>query len=140
MASDFTIKKANEDALVLKDVKGKVKLIHFWVSWSIPCRQENINLLKIYQTYHTKGLEIISISLDHNKMEWLKAVGHNGMIWENGSDLKGQQSEIARLFFVKKLPYSLLLDEDNVIVAKNLQGNILQEKIAKLLKKQQIKK
>ena len=85
-------------------------------------------------------MEIISISLDHNKMEWLKAVGEDGMIWENGSDLKGQQSEIARLFFVKKLPYSLLLDEDNVIVAKNLQGNILQEKIAKLLKKQQIKK
>ena len=99
-------------------MKGKVKLIHFWVSWSIPCRQENINLLKIYQTYHTKGLEIISISLDHNKMEWLKAVGEDGMIWENGSRLERSAIRNCSFVFVKKLPYSLLLDEDNVIVAK----------------------
>ena len=134
VAPDFTIKKNDGNSIVLRNTKGKVKLIHFWASWSIPCRQENISLLKIYQKYHTKGLEIISISLDNNRMEWLKAVGEDGMIWENGSDLNGGESEIARLFFVKNLPHSLLLDENNVIVAKNLRDDALREKIAEQLK------
>lgn len=135
IAPDFVVKKWEGDSISLYGVQGKVKLLHFWSSGNSVCRQENVELLKIYNKYHSKGFEIFSISLDDNKQVWKKAILEDGMIWKNGSDLKGPDaSEIVRLYFVKNIPHSLLLDADNRIVAKDLSGKSLQKKIAELLK------
>ena len=116
------------------DIKGKVKLIDFWASWCGPCRGENPHVVEIYKEYHPKGLEIFGVSLDNNKEAWVKAIADDGLVWKHGSDLKGWQSAPAKLYSVTGIPHTILLDENNKIIAKNLRGDELKQKIAELLK------
>lgn len=134
VAPDFTVTTVDGSALTLSGIKGKVKILDFWASWCKPCREENVNLLKLYKKYQTDGLEIISISIDDNKKAWEKAIDEDGMIWLNGSDLKGQNSDVARKYFLKAIPHTILLDENNKIIAKDLRGDELRKKVAELLK------
>ncbi|RGY13312.1 AhpC/TSA family protein [Butyricimonas virosa] len=133
-APDFTAMTPEGDTLSLHQVKGKVKLLDFWASWCNPCRQENPNMLKLYQKYQSKGLEIISFSLDNDPRAWKKAIEEDGMVWKHFSDLKAQGSPIAAMYNLMSIPYTLLLDENNKIVGKNLRGAQLQKKVAELLK------
>lgn len=135
VAPDFVLQTPRGDSITLKNVTGKLKLIDFWASWCGPCRQEMPNLIKIYQKYHPMGFEILGISLDDNKQQWVRAIGEDGNTWLNGSDLKGQNSDVAREYFVRNIPHTLLLDENNVIIAKDLRGDALRKKVAELLKK-----
>lgn len=135
VAPDFTARTPEGDTLSLHQVKGKLKLIDFWASWCGPCRQENPNMLKLYQKYHPKGLEIISVSLDDNEAAWKKAIAEDGMIWKHVSELAGPASKIAQTYLLKSIPYTILVDENNKIIAKDLRGNQLQKKIAEILKK-----
>lgn len=135
VAPDFVLQTPQGDTITLEQVKGKVKLIDFWASWCGPCRQEMPNLIKIYQKYHPTGFEIISISLDDDRQKWVRAIGEDGNTWLNGSDLKGQYSDVAREYFVRNIPHTLLLDENNVIIAKDLRGDALRKKVAELMKK-----
>lgn len=135
VAPNFTARTPEGDTLSLYSVKGKVKLIDFWASWCGPCRKENPNVLKMYQKYHPKGLEIISVSLDDKEQAWKKAIDEDGLIWKHVSELAGQQSQIAQMYLLRTIPYTILLDENNVIIDKNLRGSQLQKKVAELLKK-----
>ena len=135
VAPDFSARTPEGDTLSLHGVKAKVKLIDFWASWCAPCRQENPNLLRMYQKYHSKGLEIISVSLDDKEQAWKKAIDEDGLIWKHVSELAGPQSRIAQMYLLKSIPYTILVDENNVIVGKNLRGAQLQKKVAELLKK-----
>ena len=114
--------------------KDGYTLIDFWASWCNPCRQENPNILKLYQKYQSKGLEIISFSLDNDPRAWKKAIEEDGMIWKHFSDLKAQGSPIASMYNLMSIPCTFLLDENNKIVGKNLRGAQLQKKVAELLK------
>ena len=120
---------------VIENPANKYTLVDFWASWCLPCRQENVNLIKIYKRYRPKGLEIISVSIDDNKQAWLSAIGQDGCDWKNVSDLKGGQSEIAADYCVKGIPCTFILDGENRIVAKNLRGKDLEKKIDEMLKK-----
>ena len=135
VAPDFKAPLSEGGVLTLHETKGKVKVIDFWASWCQPCRKENVNLLSIYKHYRPKGLEIISVSLDNDKQAWLKAIGQDGCYWKCVSDLKGKASEIAAAYNVTAIPYTLILDEENRIIAKNLRGKALENKIAEMLKK-----
>lgn len=92
-------------------------------------------MIRLYKKFHGKGLEVLSISLDDNKSKWVQAIMEDGLPWLNGSDLKGQASEVARMYGVRSIPFVLLLDEDNRVIAKNIHGNELVKKIGELLKK-----
>ena len=133
VAPDFKGVTLNGDTLSLPGIKARVKLLDFWASWCEPCRRETPNVRKIYQKYHDKGLEIIGVSLDDKKQEWAKAMKNDKVTWPNVSDLKGKNSEIAARYFIRGIPHTILLDEDNRIVAKNLRGKALEKKIAELL-------
>lgn len=136
IAPDFTAQTPEGNKFTLHGTIGEVKLLTFWTSWSIACRQENVELISIYQKYRPRGLEIISVSLDDNLEDWKKAIGEDGMIWENASDLKGlSASPIAKTYFIQMLPYTLLLDKENRIIAKDLHGNELRKVIADLTQK-----
>ena len=134
IAPNFTITTPEGESISLYDIKGKVKLIDFWASWCGPCRGENPHVVEIYKEYHPKGLEIFGVSLDNNKEAWVKAIADDGLVWKHGSDLKGWQSAPAQLYSVSGIPHTVLLDENNKIIAKNLRGDELKQKSAELLK------
>ena len=134
IAPNFTITTPGGESISLYDIKGKVKLIDFWASWCGPCRGENPHVVEIYKEYHPKGLEIFGVSLDNNREAWVKAIADDGLVWKHGSDLKGRQSAPAQLYSVTGIPHTVLLDENNKIIAENLRGDELKQKIAELLK------
>lgn len=133
IAPDFTLNTPEGEPLSMHSVKGKVKIIDFWASWCGPCRGENPNVVKIYEEYHPKGLEIISVSLDRDKEAWLQAIKDDNLGWHHVSDLKFWQCEAAQQYAVNGIPHIVILDENNKIIAKNLRGEELENKIKELL-------
>lgn len=106
-------------------------LIDFWASWCRPCIEEMPNLVRTYNTYKSKGLEIIGISVDEDRLAWHDAVKRNKMTWMQ----LGDDTQMASAMYdVRSIPHTILLDKDGVIVAKNLRGKELDDKIAEILK------
>mgnify|MGYP003319238118 FL=1 len=99
-----------------------------------PCRRENPNLVKIYNKYKGQGFEIIGVSLDKNRPQWIQAISDDYLTWNQVSNLKFWQDPIARLYKVRAIPASFILNEDGLIVSKNLRGYQLEEKISELIK------
>ena len=114
-------------------MKGKVTIIDFWASWCRPCRIENPNLVRLYKRMHDKGLEIISVSLDKSKASWIQGIEDDGLIWNDVSNLKYWKEPVALLYGVSAIPKAFILDENGVIVAKDLRGAQLDAKIEELL-------
>lgn len=129
---NFEILDIEGDTLNMHELKRKVKILDFWASWCAPCRQEIPNLIKIYKQYQTRGLEIISISIDDKEDLWRKAVAEEGMTWKNAWDAS---KVVAQAYCLKSIPAIFILDENNRIVAKGLRGSELKKKVEELLKK-----
>jgi peroxiredoxin len=117
----------------LEAYKGKWVLVEFWASWCGPCRAENPNLLQAYNQYKDKGFAILGISLDHVKDAWLKAIQKDGMPWVQVSDLKGWKNEVAEMYGIKAIPANFLVSPEGKIVALDLRGPVLHEKLAAFL-------
>lgn len=131
-APDFTMNTPDGQPLSLKDLRGKVLLIDFWASWCGPCRRENPNVVKAYKKYHDKGFDVLGVSLDKDKKRWLDAIEKDGLIWHHVSDLKGWANAAAQLYGVRSIPHTVLLDKDGKIIARNLRGPALEQKLAEL--------
>ncbi|TVZ50983.1 TlpA disulfide reductase family protein [Dokdonia sp. Hel_I_53] len=134
-APDFTAKTPDGKELSLNEVLGKYTIIDFWASWCGPCRRENPNVVNVYNQYHDKGLNIISVSLDRPGQEerWKKAIIKDKMDWNHVSNLQFWQDPIPRKYGVRAIPATFLLDENGVIIAKDLRGPALGAKMAELL-------
>jgi thiol-disulfide isomerase/thioredoxin len=135
VAPDFSAPSPDGDMLSLKETMGKYTIIDFWASWCRPCRMENPNVVKVYNEYHDKGLNIISVSLDKQgqKDRWLKAIEDDKMDWYHVSNLQFWDDPIARQYNVRSIPATFLLDEQGRIIAKNLRGPALGAKMEELL-------
>jgi peroxiredoxin len=133
-APDFTAPSPDGKMISLSDVIGKYTIIDFWASWCKPCRRENPNVVNVYNKYHNQGLEIISVSLDKDgqKERWLKAIRDDKLTWHHVSNLKQWKDPIAGLYNVRSIPATFLLDENGVIIAKNLRGPALVNKMVSL--------
>ena len=131
---DFTQTDDKGNEFKLSSLKGKYVLVDFWASWCVPCRAENPHLLKAYNQLKAKGFEIVGISLDETKAAWMNAVKHDGMPWIQVSDLKGFKSEIAVKYGISAIPQNFLVNPEGVIVAKNLRGEDVDQKIATFIK------
>ncbi len=117
----------------LSSLRGKLVLIDFWASWCGPCRQENPNVVRVYNQYKDKGFEVYGVSLDKEKTAWTKAIAQDQLRWTHVSDLKFWESEAAKTYGVRSIPQTYLIDGQGKIVAKNLRGQALEQKIAALL-------
>jgi len=134
LAPNFTQFDTAGKSILLSDYKGKYVLVDFWASWCGPCRAENPNVLKAYNNYKDKGLNILGVSLDDSKSKWIKAINDDKLPWTQVSDLKGWDNVAAVLYLVKGIPQNYLVGPDGKIVAKNLRGEDLENKLAELLK------
>ena len=134
-APDFSAPTPTGETMSLKDALGKYTIIDFWASWCRPCRIENPNVVKVYNKYHDKGLNIISVSLDKadQKDKWIQAIKDDKMDWYHVSNLKFWQDPIAQQYNVRSIPATFLLDENGMIIDKDLRGAALEAKIASLL-------
>jgi peroxiredoxin len=134
-APDFSAPNPEGKQVTLSDIKGKVTIVDFWASWCKPCRIENPNLVKLYDKYHSKGLEIISVSLErgNQKAFWIEAIKKDQLNWYNVSNLKFWQDPIAQAYSVNSIPATFILDENGVLIAERLRGAELEAKIKSLL-------
>lgn len=137
-APDFSAETPEGNELSLNEVLGEVTLVDFWASWCKPCRVENPNIVEVYNKYHDQGFNIIQVSLDRpgQKDKWIQAIEEDNIgEWNHVSNLMFWQDPIAAKYGVRAIPAAFLLDKEGNIIAKNLRGDELEEKVAELLTK-----
>jgi thiol-disulfide isomerase/thioredoxin len=119
----------------LKESLGKVTIVDFWASWCGPCRKENPNVVAIYKELHSKGLNIVGVSLDKEAKAWKEAIAKDNLSWTQVSNLKFWEEPIAAQYGVQSIPATFILDATGKVVAQDLRGDELRAKILELLAK-----
>lgn len=129
-APDITLQSPEGKPVSLASLKGKLVLVDFWASWCKPCRMENPNVVKVYKQYKDKGFEILGVSLDKFKKQWTQAIEKDGLPWLHVLD---SQDMAAKEYQVRAIPMTYLIDKEGKILAKNLRGEALKDRISKEL-------
>ena len=131
MYTDISLPGPQGQTVKVSDYVGKNKLvmIDFWASWCGPCIGELPYVVKAYEMFHDKGLEIVGVSLDKDKASWLAAIAQTGQKWPQKSDLKGWDCEGAALYGIQSIPANVLINEQGEIVARDLRGDALLKEV-----------
>ncbi|MCD6013009.1 MAG: alkyl hydroperoxide reductase/Thiol specific antioxidant/Mal allergen [Flavipsychrobacter sp.] len=133
-APEVSLPDKDGNIVSLSSFRGKYVLLDFWASWCGPCRGENPNVVAAYEKYKGKNFTILSVSLDSKKDAWLEAVQEDGLTWTQVSDLNGWDSPAAATYGVHSIPTNFLIDTSGKIIAHNLRGPQLEEKLGEILK------
>ncbi len=133
-ATDFTQDDLDGNPFTLSSLRGKYVLLDFWASWCIPCRAENPHLVEAYAQLKGHDFEIVGVSLDSDKGAWQQAVEKDGLPWIHVSDLKGWKNEVARRYDINSVPQNLLIDPAGMVVAKDLRGKDLVDKLREYIR------
>ncbi|GAA4336186.1 TlpA disulfide reductase family protein [Flaviaesturariibacter amylovorans] len=134
-AMNFTMNDTLDRPVALASFKGRYVLLDFWASWCGPCRQENPNVVRVYQKYKERNFTVLGVSLDRPgaRDKWLGAIRADGLTWTHVSDLKFWDNAAAKQYGIQFIPQNFLLDPNGVIIAKNLNGEDLEKKLAEVL-------
>lgn len=133
-APDFTLISPDGKHISLSSLRGNYVLLDFWASWCGPCLREVPNIKKVYERYHDKGFEILSVSLDDKKENWEQAITRNQLNWLHVSSLKGWKCPVAELYNVTAVPSMFLIDKEGRILSNKARGEILENELEKLYK------
>ena len=130
-AGDFEMAPPDGKMVKLSDYRGKYVLLDFWASWCGPCRAENPNVLAAYNRFHDKGFDVLAVSLDEDKENWVKAIKEDGMPWTHVSDLQ-RDNKAARQYGISGIPDNFLIDPDGIVIARGLRDEALMKKLEEI--------
>jgi peroxiredoxin len=134
---DIALPGPGGDTVMLSALRGSIVLVDFWAAWCPPCREENPNLVTMYDTYHHRGFDIYQVSLDIRKEDWTEAIRKDRLgRWKHVSDLRYRDSEVVKRFGLTEIPYNYLIDRDGRVIAVNLRGDTLRKKLGELFNRQ----
>lgn len=132
VAPDIVLPNPEGKKVALSSLRGDYVLIDFWASWCKPCRAENPNVVRMYNKYAKDNFEIYGVSLDRNRAHWLKAIEDDHLSWIHVSDLKYWNSAAAKLYNIRSIPHTVLIDPDGIIIANKLRGPSLEKKLKEI--------
>jgi peroxiredoxin len=132
-APEFSLPDVNGKNVSLASFKGKYVLVDFWASWCAPCRGENPNVVKAFQQFKNKNFTVLGVSLDKKKEPWIQAIRDDQLAWTQISDLKFWNSKAVDIFKFEGIPFNILVDPQGKIVAQQLRGDALENKLKELL-------
>jgi peroxiredoxin len=132
-APEIAMADPNGNIKTLSSLRGKYVLVDFWASWCGPCRAENPNVVSAFEKFKDKRFTVLGVSLDDDKGAWTDAIKVDKLNWLHISDLKKWESTVVNTYQFEGIPYNVLIDTNGIIIAKELRGNALQEKLASIL-------
>ena len=134
-APEIALPSPEGDTIRLSSTRGSVVLLDFWASWCLPCRKESPNLVKAYNKYHGKGFQIFQVSLDKTREAWIKGISDDQLgNWIHVSDVKYWNSVVVPLYRIESIPTNYLLDKEGRIIASNLRGEQLEQKLSEIFR------
>jgi len=133
-APNLTMNDVNGKPVSINDFKGKYVLVDFWASWCGPCRKENPNVVAAYNKYKDKNFAVLGVSLDQDKDSWIQAIKNDKLAWTQMSDLKQWESTAVSAYKIQGIPFNVLIDPTGKVIAQELRGAKLDEKLAEVLK------
>lgn len=117
---DFSLNDPNGKLISTDQFEGTIFLIDFWASWCKPCREQFPGLIDIYKGPNNRRFEILGVSIDKSKDDWIKAIKKEGLPWINVITENGQKSEVPLVFDIVGVPTNFLVDEEGVVIAKDV--------------------